>query len=153
MSLVIDTNILVHTVHAESPHHQPCKEFVEIRRAGLGFSVTWSILYEWARVVTHPRVFARPLSPDVARGFVLGLAQDPRIDILLEMQNHSGFLAEVLANAPPVRGNLYHDVHIATLMREHGVSTIATADRHFRLFPFLQVVDPTRPGQATCSSS
>jgi uncharacterized protein len=143
MSLVIDTNILVHAVHAESPHHRTCKEFVEERKGSPGFFVTWSILYEWLRVVTHPRVFAHPLPPEAARDFVLNIARDSTVDVLPESSNHARILSAVLAEAPPIRGNLYHDVHIASVMREHGISTIATADRHFRLFPSLKVIDPT----------
>ena len=35
-----------------------------------------------------------------------------------------------------------HDLHIAVLMREHGVERICTLDSVFRRFPFLTVVDP-----------
>ncbi len=143
MNLLIDTNLLVYAVHEESPHHAAARSFVEERRKGGGFCVTWSILYEWLRVVTHPRVFSRPLEPAKAASFVRMLAADPKVDVLLETERHCSFMQEVLAAAPPLRGNLYHDAHIAALMREHGIGTIATADRHFRVFPFLNVVDPT----------
>ena len=143
MNLFVDTNILVYAVHEESERHARAKEFVEARRAGEGFCVSWSILYEWLRVVTHPRVFARPLAPEAAQGFVQALVSDPAVDVLVETSFHGRFLQEVMADAPPLRGNIYHDVHTATLMREHGLSVIATADLHFRLFPFLKAVDPT----------
>jgi len=42
----------------------------------------------------------------------------------------------------PFQGHLYHDVHIATIMKENGISKIATSDKHFRLFPFLKILDP-----------
>ena len=43
---------------------------------------------------------------------------------------------------PDIRGNLFHDLHIAVLMREHGVSRICTRDTDFQRFPFLTVADP-----------
>ena len=143
MNLFVDTNILIYAVHEESERHAAAKEFIESRRAGEGFCVSWSILYEWLRVVTHPRVFARPLAPADAQSFVRVLVTDPAVDILVETSSHGRFLQEVRAEAPPCRGNIYHDVHTAALMREHGLSVIATADLHFRLFPFLKTVDPT----------
>jgi toxin-antitoxin system PIN domain toxin len=143
MNLLVDTNLLVYAVYEESPHHQAARAFVEKHRRSGGFCVTWSILYEWLRVVTHPRVFSRPLDPSRAVAFIETLVDDPKVDVLLETDRHPRFMVEVLSSAPPLRGNMYHDAHIAALMREHGVGTIATADRHFRVFPFLTVVDPT----------
>ena len=35
-----------------------------------------------------------------------------------------------------------HNLHIAALMREHGVTEIRTADTDFHQFKFLQVVNP-----------
>ena len=148
MSLVIDTNILIYAVHAEAAQHQIARAFVEKKRNAGGFCVTWSILYEWLRVVTHPRVFSSPLSPEEARNFVIDLISDSRVDVLIETPRHSNFLAMALDEAPNIRGNLYHDVHIASLMLEHGVSSIATADRHFRLFRFLKVIEPGTAGRA-----
>lgn len=147
MSILVDTNVLVFAVHAESPHHLVARRFLEGLRSRGGFCVTWSILYEWLRVCTHPGVFARPLDPSTACGFVLTLARDPTIDILLETPGHAACLDEILRDLPAIHGNRYHDVHIAAVMRENGVATVATTDRHFRLFPFLRIVDPTDPAR------
>lgn len=51
-------------------------------------------------------------------------------------------LAQTLPELPGLPGNAMHDVHIAVLMREHGVSRICTRDAGFHRFPFLTVVDP-----------
>ncbi len=145
MSLLIDSNVLLHAANRASPHHAVARDFVERHRAGAGFCVTWSVLYEWLRVATHPAVFRRPLSPAAAREYVRSLAADPRVEVLLETGRHATVLEDLLGESPPIRGNRYHDAHIAALMREHGVSTIATCDGHFRLFRFLKVIDPTEP--------
>lgn len=47
-----------------------------------------------------------------------------------------------LVGDDPIRGNLVADSHIAALMRQHGVSTIFTADRDFRRFPGITARDP-----------
>ena len=143
MTLLVDTNILVYAIHRESPQHQAARRFIEGLYEGPGFVLTWSILYEWLRITTHPRIFPRPLAPSEARAFVAQVAGNPRVDILCETPRHCQALDEVLQGSPPLRGNRYHDAHIAAVMREHGVTQIATADRHFRQFDFLQVIDPT----------
>jgi uncharacterized protein len=142
LSVLVDTNILVHAVSRASPQQPKLKDYVErLQRSG-ELCLTWTVLYEWLRVVTHPRVFARPLSPQAAQSFVDTLASTAGIELLTETADHARFLRLALEEAPAVRGNLYHDVHIAALMREHGIRDIATLDRHFRLFPSLRVIDP-----------
>lgn len=39
-------------------------------------------------------------------------------------------------------GNVVHDLHIAALMVEHGVTEIRTADTDFHQFEFLRVRNP-----------
>jgi toxin-antitoxin system PIN domain toxin len=143
MNVLVDTNILVYAAHIDSPFHAKANEYVESLRKEGSACLTWSILYEWARVTTHPRVFSRPLSPRQAEDYVLNLTSDPAVDILTETPNHTRFLRLALDDAPPLRGNAWHDAHIVALMLEHGIKTIASADKHFRLFRSIRVVDPT----------
>ena len=42
------------------------------------------------------------------------------------------------------RGNLVPDIHLAALLRQHGVPVIGTHDRDYRKFDFLKVVDPIK---------
>ena len=143
MSLVIDTNILIYAANRDSHHHPAAHAFLE-KQLVAGCCLTWSILYEWLRIATHPKVFSRPLDPKKAQDFIMNIADDPSVDVLVETSQHSRFLQMALEEAPTLRGNLYHDAHIAAIMLEHGVRKIATADRHFRLFSSLQVIDPTK---------
>ena len=57
---------------------------------------------------------------------------------------HAAVLVQTLNELPDVSGNLFHDLHTAVLMREHGISRICTRDTDFQRFPFLTVVDPLR---------
>jgi toxin-antitoxin system PIN domain toxin len=146
VSLLVDTNVLVYSFDERSALGKPCRAFIENRRSAGGIAVTWSILYELLRIMTHPKVLRRPLDPSAARGLVASLASDPSVEILTETARHAAVLDELLADSPPIRGNRYHDAHIAAVMRENGVGTIATLDRHFRVFAHLKVVDPTAAG-------
>ncbi len=104
--------------------------------------LTWGICYEFLRVSTHARVFARPWSPAAAWEFLQVLLGTPSVTILCPTGRHAAVLSQTLAELSDARGNLMHDVHTAVLMREHGVSRICTRDADFHRFRFLRVVDP-----------
>ena len=72
------------------------------------------------------------------------LESPPRFALLRATDRHRAVLARTMSELPDVRGNLFHDLHTAVLMREHGVTRICTRDTHFHRFPFLDVVDPLR---------
>ena len=140
---LVDTNVLVYAANAQAPEHVACKRLVEQLRAGaLPWRMTWGVVYEFLRVVTHPRVFETPWSITQAWAFVESLCASPSLEVLVETDRHQGVLSEVLREVPALSGNLLHDVHTATLMREHGVGRIYTRDTDFYRFQFLETVDP-----------
>ena len=112
------------------------------RRGGRSWFVTWSIIYEFIRVSTHPRVFSSPISIAQARGWITDLLAGRNDSILVATDRHMGVLEQLVASHPRLRGNPVHDLHIATLMMEHGVPEIRTADSDFHQFEFLRVVNP-----------
>ena len=65
----------------------------------------------------------------------------PRVRVISEMDGFLGVYREVTSGFP-VRGNLVPDAHLATLLRQHGVTRIYTADSDFRKFDFLDVKNP-----------
>ena len=144
--LVVDTNILVYAARADSPYHAPCREALERWRAQQGaWFTTWSVLYEFLRVMTHRASTPRPWSLASAWGFVEALRASPGFAILTETPRHAEVAAEVFRAVPDLSGKRLHDAHIAILMREHGVRRIYTRDTDFFRFPFLEPVDPLRP--------
>ena len=106
--------------------------------------LTWSICYEFLRVTTHARASTSPWEPGQSWSFLSALRETPGFDLLVATSRHGAALAQVIEELPDVRGNLFHDVHTAVLMRENGVSRICTRDTGFHRFPFLSVVDPLR---------
>lgn len=141
--LVLDTNVLLYAADQDSEHHAGCRRLVDrLRRTRSPVFVTWGICYEFLRVATHPRVFARPWTAGGAWRFIEALLAGPAVTVLLPTPRHRAVLEETLEDLPQVRGNLVHDLHTAVLMREHGVSRICTRDADFHRFPFLTVVDP-----------
>lgn len=141
--LAVDTNVLLYAVNARSEYRDVCRRKLEAWRVDATPTfLTWSVVYEFLRVSTHPRTFPLPLRASEAWGFVRDLLESPGFEVLTATNRHSRVLAQTLAEAPWVRGNFAHDVHIAVVLREHGVSQICTNDSDFRRFPFLTVVDP-----------
>lgn len=141
--LVVDTNILVYSADADSPFHGACRDWLERQRLRAdAWYTTWSILYEFLRVTTHPRVMRRPWSVAEAWKFVEALLASPGFDILVPTQRHVMVAGQVLEEIPHLAGNLLHDAHTAILMREHGIRRIFTRDADFHRFAFLEVIDP-----------
>lgn len=104
--------------------------------------LTWSIVYEFMRVTTHPRVFRKPLKGVDAWQFLEAILAAPNVEMLVETQRHANILKGLLREHSVVRGNLIFDAHVAALMYEHGIKTIYTRDADFNRFRGLEVIDP-----------
>ncbi|HSM50067.1 MAG TPA: TA system VapC family ribonuclease toxin [Thermoanaerobaculia bacterium] len=145
--LLVDTNVLVYATLRSCPEHEPCRAALAALRAGAApWFLTWPILYELLRVLTHPRALAEPLAPAAAWEVVERLLDSPSLQLLAPTPRHAALLAATLREVPLLRGSILHDVHTAVLLREHGVRRILTRDTGFHRFPFLEVVDPLAAG-------
>ena len=140
---VVDTNILIYAADVSSESHGACAGLVAAwRRQSGAWYATWPIIYEFLRVVSHPRLSPQPWQVSQAWGFVEVLLESPGFDLLAETHRHPAVVAEVLGELPDLSGSVLHDAHTAILMREHGIRRIYSRDRDFRKFPFLEMVDP-----------
>jgi len=105
------------------------------------WGLPWPCLYEFVRVVTHPGVFRTPTPAEEAVDVIRLLLSAPAVHPLAETERHADMLAQVARETPPV-GNLAHDLHIAVLLREHGVTELLTNDSDFHKFKGFKVVNP-----------
>lgn len=141
--IVVDTNILIYAANTDSPEHEICRELLQSYRKQAGpWYLTWGVVYEFLRVVTHPRVFRTPWSAKAGWSFVAALLASPSLRVLEATDRHTEVLAELIREFPHLAGNIFHDAHTAALLREHGLTTIVTRDTDFHRFGFLDVVDP-----------
>ena len=140
---VVDTNVLVYAADESALEHVRCRALIEQwrRRHGAWF-LTWGVVYEFLRVVTHPRVMRQPWTMEAGVAFIAALQESPGLAFLVPTNRHSAVLAEVVTQAPGLTGNIIHDSQTATLMREHGIRCICTRDTDFHRFPFLEPIDP-----------
>jgi uncharacterized protein len=142
---VVDTNILVYAADEDAPAHSQCRHKLESwRNQRSAWYVTWSILYEFLRVTTHPRVLRAPWTASKAWQFVDAIITSPALGVLVETDRHAAVAQEVLNSIPQLQGNLLHDTHTAVLMKEHGIRQIYTRDMDFHRFSFLEVIDPLK---------
>ena len=101
----------------------------------------WDLM-EFCRVATHSRVFPKPLKPSQAMDSISSLVSLEEVVLLTETSRHILVLGEFLGHLNHPAGNLFHDIHTAVLMREHGVPEIVTADTDFLQFASLKVTNP-----------
>ncbi len=144
MSYSIDTNLLLHAVNTDASEHEAALQFLKNRAHDRDLlCLTWTALMAFQRIATHPSIFKNPLNPDQAWQNIRSLLSLPRTRVVTEQD---GFAEDYMACAEGlhVRGNLVPDVHIATILRQHGVNRIYTADSDFRKFSFLEVINPLK---------
>jgi toxin-antitoxin system PIN domain toxin len=143
MSYLVDTNILVYASDENSPYHLQAKNFLQqCRDSQEMWCVTWVNIFEYLRVVTHPNVFRQPMNTDDAKENISRLLSLPQIEILSEERTFFEVYCELTEKVGSITGNLVHDAHIAALMLQHGITKIYTLDNQFRIFPFLEVLNP-----------
>lgn len=139
----IDTNLLIYAADRRSPGHSRALALIE-RWGGSAepWLTTWSVIYEFLRVATHRNALSHPLSFAEAWLFVERLWSSPSFGLLVETHRHAEVVRDLTLELPRLSGNIMHDLHIAALMREHGIIEIRTADTDFHQFKFLRVVNP-----------
>ena len=142
MSYSIDANILIYASNRTSSRHSAAIEFLE-RRAETPevFYLAWPVLMGYMRIVTHPRIFREPLSPNEALANIKALLTLPRVRILHEEEGFLEIYREVTGHLV-VRGNLVPDAHLVALLRQHDVRRLYTTDADFKKFHSLDVRNP-----------
>lgn len=138
----IDTNVLVYAEVTNSTHHARALELLTALGEGAApWAIPWPCVYEFLRVVTHPRVYHPPAPLKRALSDLKRILASPSLMLLSETERHEEVMNTVIEGSA-VAGNLVHDAHIAALCLEHGVSELITGDRDFLRFTDLQVWNP-----------
>ena len=140
--IALDTNILVYAKREETSYHAQARDLlIDLAEGESLWALPWPCIYEFVRVVTHPRVFDPPTRLESALEDLDSLLQSPSLTLLQEGPRHATFMQRLL-KAGQAAGNLAHDAHIAALVIEHGVNELWTADRDFTRFTGLHVRNP-----------
>jgi toxin-antitoxin system PIN domain toxin len=141
VSVTVDANVLIYASNEAEPVHEPARLLVE-RLAG-GPEIVyffWPTIMAYLRIVTHPAVLPRPLSPKDAIANIEALLALPHVRTPGEGDEFWKIYRASRSDSD--RGNDVPDGHLAALMRQHGVATIYTRDRDFRRFDGIRAEDP-----------
>lgn len=140
--IAIDTNILVYAHRSDSPHHEKASAaLAACAQSRLAWCIPWPCIHEFFAVVTHLRIYSPPTPPKKALDQINAWLESPSLILLAETATHWPTLQAMLANAKTI-GPAVHDARIAALCLSHGVRELWSADRDFRRFSELKVVDP-----------
>jgi hypothetical protein len=102
----------------------------------------WAVIHGFLRLVTDARVTTSPLTLDAAMAIVDEWRVAPSVRVIDPGPRYWSILGD-LGRRTNIRGPLVSDAHLAALTIEND-ATFYTADRDFRRFAGLHIVDPTR---------
>lgn len=122
MSFALDVNILLYASDASSALHAEALAFLQ--SVALGDEVcylAWPTVMGYLRIATHPRIFAKPLSPTEAQGNIDRLLTRPHVRCIGEADGFWGIYRNLTRDVP-ARGNL---IPTPTLPRSSSSTTSA----------------------------
>ena len=140
----VDTNIFIYATYPSLPQYSQCREFLRSCLNGSDlWYLSWGVIYEYLRVVTHPRVFSKmTMTLLEAIENVFQFSRSSNVEILQETSAHFRYLKDLCHESNPVYGGILHDAHVVALMREHDIQTIYTADTDFNRFKGIEAISP-----------
>jgi toxin-antitoxin system PIN domain toxin len=144
MSATVDANILVYASNQRDPVHPQAIQLVQRLAAGPDLLyLFWPVVLGYLRIVSHPAILAKPLSPREATANAEALLRRPHVRAPGEAD---GFWELFRATSgDQARGNDVRDAHLVALMRQHGVRRIYSRDSGLRRYAHIEVVDPFVP--------
>lgn len=136
--IALDTNVLIYLLVSSQPEHARAKKWLDENTDGL--ATTHTNIGESLRLLTHPRVFARPLDLPQAVELLDCFLNDFNVEVLSDEEKWWARLAVRSASISHLRGNEIFDARIALCLQYHGISKICTLDSDFEKYPFLNVI-------------
>jgi toxin-antitoxin system PIN domain toxin len=143
VSASVDANVLVYADNIRDPAHAQARALIQRLAAGPDLLyLFWPTIFAYLRIVTHPRILPVPITPTDAVANIDSLLRLPHV--ITGSEGTTFWRTYLASGGSTIRGNLVPDMHLATLLREHGIRVLYTRDRGFRRFEFLEVRDPFR---------
>jgi uncharacterized protein len=131
----------VYAQRGGTPEHDQIGAWLqEVANDSAPFGLSTLVLSGALRVLTHPRVFAKPTPPREALEFVNALRERPNCAEIAPGPRHWSIFNELCQAATPT-GNEVPDAYLAALAIESGSEWITT-DTGFSRYPGLRFSHP-----------
>lgn len=139
--ILVDANLLIYAIDADSPHHALARPWLEDLLSGTtAVGLAWIVILAFIRVTTRAGILKKPLSSERAMEFVNSWLNQPYVTAVGPGDHHWAVLRNLLHTAGTA-GNLVADAHLAALAIEHGAAIYST-DNDFRRFSGVEHVNP-----------
>lgn len=135
--ILLDVNLLVYAHREDADRHSEYLAWLEAEMsAPSGVAVSELALSGCLRIITHPKVFAKPTPLREALEFVEDFRSRTEVKILGPGEKHWEIFIQLCRNGD-AKGNLVPDAYHAALAIEWGCEWL-TSDRGFGRFPGLR---------------
>jgi predicted nucleic acid-binding protein len=127
--IFIDTNVLIYSTFPDfepEKHIQSIEALNQLLQSDTPLFVSSQILREYFAISTNGNIFHKPLSRKQAIGKIQEFLK--RFTLLLEKETTMKTLIELIEKYAVSRQKI-HDLNIAALMIDHGISRILTFNR------------------------
>jgi toxin-antitoxin system PIN domain toxin len=132
-----DVNVLIYAHNADDPRHGEYSSWLQAAVNGdRPFGLSSLVASAFLRIVTHPKVLAKPLGTEQALAVIEPLRTAPAVVAMDPGPRHWSLFAE-LCKRVTARGNTVPDAYLAALAIEHDAEWYS-ADRGFARFPGLR---------------
>ncbi len=147
--LGVDSDVLVHWAMAGAAHHRAVRGCFEreVREHGRRLGLTQQTLNEFLHVVTDSRRFEHPLPMAEALRLSRELWHRQDVERVMPTADVHDRLCELMKEFRLGRKRIL-DTALAAILEAAGVRRLATLNgRDFRIFPFIEIVDPSQKQQ------
>lgn len=141
--MLMDVNVLVYAHREDVKAHRTYRDWLEsVINSSTAYAFSELVLSGFIRVVTHPKVFEKPSSLDVAIAFVQQLRSAEHAVCLAPGRSHWNLFLQCVRSIS-ARGNDIADAYHAALALEWDCDWVTT-DKAFRRFKGLRVRHPLK---------
>ena len=139
--IVPDLNLLVYAYDSASPLHERARQWwIRSLSGSEAVGLSWLVVFGFVRLWTNRRVFAHPMTVELATAHVESWFRRPMVRALNPGPRHLEIAFDLL-RAEGQGGNLTTDAHLAALAIESG-AILHTADTDFLRFANLKWLNP-----------
>lgn len=141
--ILMDVNVLVYAHREDVRDHRDYRDWLEsVLNTGVAYGFSELVLSGFVRVVTHPKVFEQPSSPEAALAFAEQI-RAPEHAVRLAPGNGHWALFHECVRSTAARGNEVPDAYHAALAMEWDCEWVTT-DKGFHRFKGLRVRHPLK---------